>query len=73
MADLEKHLPYALRQFESDILVPLQIFGIDVSFTGASAAKVSTGRSSPPHHTRERKIRRSTSRGSGTESSIGVS
>lgn len=27
MADLEKHLPYALRQFESDILVPLQIFG----------------------------------------------
>ncbi len=42
MADLEKHLPYALRQFESDILVPLQIFGIDVSFTSASAAKVST-------------------------------
>jgi F-type H+-transporting ATPase subunit a len=42
MADLDKHIPYALRQFESDILVPLYISGVDVSFTTASAAKVTT-------------------------------
>ncbi len=42
MADLEKHLPYALKQFETDIIVPLQIFGIDVSFTTASSSKVTT-------------------------------
>lgn len=42
MADLEKHLPYALKQFETGIIVPLQLFGIDVSFTTASSAKVTT-------------------------------
>ncbi len=42
MADLEKHLPYALRQFESEIIVPLKLFGFDVSFTTGSSAKVTT-------------------------------
>lgn len=42
MAELEKHLPYALRQFESEIIVPFQIFGIDVPFTTGSSAKLTT-------------------------------
>lgn len=42
MASLEQHLPYALRQFESDILIPLTIFGVDASFTTASSAKITT-------------------------------
>lgn len=42
MDRLEQHLPYALRQFESEIIVPLDVFGIDVSFTTASSAKLTT-------------------------------
>jgi F-type H+-transporting ATPase subunit a len=42
MADLEKHLPYALRQFESEIIVPLEVFGWDATFTTGSLAKVTS-------------------------------
>lgn len=39
---LEQHLPYALRQFETEIIVPLQLWGIDISFTTSSLAKLTT-------------------------------
>lgn len=42
MSKLEEHLPYALRQFETEIIVPLTVFGWDLSFTTASSAKLST-------------------------------
>lgn len=42
MSSLDQHLPYALRQFEVDVIVPLSVAGIDVSFTTASSAKVTT-------------------------------
>ncbi len=42
MASLEESLPYALRQFETDVLIPLNLFGVDVSFTTASSAKLTT-------------------------------
>lgn len=42
MDPLEQHLPYALRQFENEILVPLEIFGINASFTTSSSAKLTT-------------------------------
>jgi F-type H+-transporting ATPase subunit a len=42
VAKLEDHLPYALRQFESEIIVPLTAFGWDVSFTTGSSAKLTT-------------------------------
>jgi len=42
MAELEKHLPYALRQFETEIIFPLQIFGIDASLSKTSLAKITT-------------------------------
>jgi F-type H+-transporting ATPase subunit a len=42
MEALEQHLPYALRQFETEIIIPLRIFGVDASFTTASSAKVTT-------------------------------
>ncbi|NJO56082.1 MAG: F0F1 ATP synthase subunit A [Rhodospirillales bacterium] len=42
MADIATHLPYALRQFESEIIVPLTIFGVDASFTNGSSAKLVT-------------------------------
>jgi F-type H+-transporting ATPase subunit a len=40
---LEEHLPYALRQFETEVLVPIHVFGYDLSFTDASLAKFTTG------------------------------
>lgn len=40
MAELEKHLPYALKQFVSEVIIPLNINGVDVSFTNGSLAKV---------------------------------
>jgi F-type H+-transporting ATPase subunit a len=39
---LQDHLPYALRQFETDVLLPIKVFGIDASFTGLSSAKLLT-------------------------------
>lgn len=42
MARLDQHLPYALRQFESEVIFPLSLLGWDISFTTASLAKVST-------------------------------
>lgn len=42
MAKLEDHLPYALRQFETEIIVPLHILGIDVSINTATTAKITT-------------------------------
>lgn len=34
--------PYAIRQFEIDVLVPLSLFGHDVSFTVSSQAMLTT-------------------------------
>jgi F-type H+-transporting ATPase subunit a len=42
VASLNDHLPYALRQFESQILIPIKLFGIDMPFTTSSSAKLST-------------------------------
>lgn len=39
---LERHLPYALRQFDTDVLVPFRIFGLDMSLTGVGLAKITT-------------------------------
>ncbi len=33
---------YAIRQFEIDVLVPLSLFGHDVSFTASSQAMLTT-------------------------------
>ena len=42
MTTLRDHLPYAIRQFEVDVVVPLKVFGLDVSITSVSAAKFTT-------------------------------
>tara|TARA_R110000787_G_scaffold37811_12_gene95810 strand:- start:953 stop:1720 length:768 start_codon:yes stop_codon:yes gene_type:complete len=42
MAAYEPEAPYAIRQFEFDVLVPLQLFGVDVSFTTSAQAMVTT-------------------------------
>ncbi len=42
MSALEKHLPYALSQFEADVIMPIQFLGADISFTYGSLAKVTT-------------------------------
>ncbi|NIA69769.1 F0F1 ATP synthase subunit A [Pelagibius litoralis] len=42
MASYEPQVPYAITQFEFDVLVPIQIFGIDVSFTTSAQAMVTT-------------------------------
>ncbi|MFM9844253.1 MAG: F0F1 ATP synthase subunit A [Dongiaceae bacterium] len=42
MEPLEQYLPYALRQFETDVIVPLHALGIDASFTTSSLAKLTT-------------------------------
>jgi F-type H+-transporting ATPase subunit a len=42
MADFSTHLPYALKQFESEVIVPLTIFGVDASFTNGSSSKLVT-------------------------------
>ena len=42
MTTLRDHLPYAIRQFEVDVVVPLKVFGLDVSITSVSTAKVTT-------------------------------
>lgn len=42
MAKLSDHLPYALRQFETEVVVPITAFGVDVSLTTGSTAKLAT-------------------------------
>lgn len=42
MASLSDHLPYAIRQFETDIVVPITVFGFDISINSASTAKFTT-------------------------------
>lgn len=39
----EPQTPYALRQFEIDVLLPIKVFGLDVSFTTSAQAMVTTG------------------------------
>jgi len=40
--DDESPLPYAIRQFEIDVLIPIRIFGVDASFTTSAQAMVTT-------------------------------
>lgn len=42
VSPIDEHLPYALRQFETEVLVPIHAFGLDLSFTYASLAKITT-------------------------------
>lgn len=42
MSSYEPEAPYAIRQFEFDVLIPLKIFGADVSFTTSAQAMVTT-------------------------------
>lgn len=42
MASLYDHLPYALRQFETEIVVPIKVFGFDLSMNTLSSAKITT-------------------------------
>ena len=42
MAPYEPEAPYAITQFEIDVLIPIEIFGIDMSFTTSSQAMVTT-------------------------------
>lgn len=42
MAVAEPILPYAIRQFEVDVLIPLQFAGVDVSLTVSAQAMVTT-------------------------------
>jgi F-type H+-transporting ATPase subunit a len=38
----EPILPYAIRQFDIDPLIPMQVFGIDISFTASAQAMATT-------------------------------
>lgn len=38
----EPEAPYAIRQFEFDVLIPIQAFGLDLSFTTSAQAMVTT-------------------------------
>ena len=42
LSALDDHLPYALTQFKSEVIVPLDFFGMNVSFTTASSAMLTT-------------------------------
>jgi F-type H+-transporting ATPase subunit a len=42
MSDGPEPRPYAIRQFEIDTLIPIEIFGLDVSFTTSAQAMVTT-------------------------------
>lgn len=42
MASYEPEAPYAIRQFEIDRLIPIELFGIDMSFTTSAQAMVTT-------------------------------
>jgi F-type H+-transporting ATPase subunit a len=38
----EPQAPYAIRQFEIDVLIPIRVFGIDASFTTSAQAMITT-------------------------------
>jgi len=42
VASYEPEAPYAIRQFEIDRLIPIELFGIDMSFTTSAQAMVTT-------------------------------
>ena len=42
LAAYEPEAPYAIRQFEIDVLIPIEILGIDASFTISSQAMITT-------------------------------
>lgn len=42
MSDYEPQAPYAIRQFEIDVLIPIQAFGHDLSFTTSAQAMMTT-------------------------------
>lgn len=42
MSTLEQHIPYAIRQFETEVILPLDRLGVDASLTTASLAKLTT-------------------------------
>lgn len=42
MTSMRDHLPYAIRQFENDIVIPIKVFGLDASITSLSTAKMTT-------------------------------
>jgi len=42
MSKLDEHLPYAIRQFDTEIVLKLEIFGYDISLNTASTAKIMT-------------------------------
>lgn len=42
MSNMSDRLPYALRQFETEVVIPIKVFGIDVSLTTGSTAKLAT-------------------------------
>ena len=42
MASYDPEAPYAIRQFEPDVLVPIQAFGVDLSLTTSAQAMITT-------------------------------
>ena len=42
MASYDPQAPYAIRQFELDVLIPIEVFGLDHSFTTSTQAMVTT-------------------------------
>ncbi|MCG8595259.1 MAG: F0F1 ATP synthase subunit A [Kiloniellales bacterium] len=42
MASYDPEGPYAIRQFELDVLIPIEAFGLDLSFTTSAQAMVTT-------------------------------
>ena len=42
MASYDPEAPYAIRQFELDVLIPIEAFGLDLSFTTSAQAMVTT-------------------------------
>ena len=42
MASYEPEAPYAIRQFELDVWIPIEVFGVDISFTTSAQAMVTT-------------------------------
>ncbi len=42
MAGYDPQAPYAIGQFELDVLIPIEAFGLDLSFTTSAQAMVTT-------------------------------
>lgn len=42
MAKLDDHLPYALRQFDTELIATINVFGFELILTTASTAKITT-------------------------------